>query len=192
MGFLRSRRPTSGSVGRWASRYMRLDAASAREVARHGGRPVYRASEADHQAWKSALRPKAYLLARHRRLRLIVASKNPELVATKVNVYFSDPQSPGSAAPTKTPTGCHDYFPRKTDLSGYSQADLDKVARQLNQRPRKTLGFESPASKLHASVASTRWDRLTLQALQLSAWSSPSDGASALPTSTSNITRLPV
>jgi IS30 family transposase len=47
------------------------------------------------------------------------------------------------------------YFPRKTDLSGYSQADLDKVALRLNQRPRKTLGFETPASKLQASVAST-------------------------------------
>jgi IS30 family transposase len=40
-------------------------------------------------------------------------------------------------------------------LSGYSQADLDKVALRLNQRPRKTLGFETPANKLQASVAST-------------------------------------
>jgi IS30 family transposase len=47
------------------------------------------------------------------------------------------------------------YFPRKTDLSAYSQSDLDKVALRLNQRPRKTLGFESPATKLQASVAST-------------------------------------
>ncbi len=46
-----------------------------REVARHGGRPVYRASEADHRAWKSALRPKACWLANHRKLRLIVANK---------------------------------------------------------------------------------------------------------------------
>jgi IS30 family transposase len=47
------------------------------------------------------------------------------------------------------------YFPSKTNLSGYSQADLDKVALRLNQQPRKTLGFETPASKLQASVAST-------------------------------------
>jgi IS30 family transposase len=40
-------------------------------------------------------------------------------------------------------------------MSGYSQSDLDKVALRLNQRPRKTLGFETPASKLQASVAST-------------------------------------
>src|SRR5258707_6337749 len=57
-----------------------------REVARHGGRPVYRASEADDQAWKSALRPKVCLLARHRKLRRIVASKlilnwSPEQIA---------------------------------------------------------------------------------------------------------------
>ncbi len=46
-----------------------------REVARHGGRPLYRASEADQQAWKSALRPKTCLLATHVKLRTIVASK---------------------------------------------------------------------------------------------------------------------
>jgi IS30 family transposase len=47
------------------------------------------------------------------------------------------------------------YFPKKTDLSVYSQAGLNKVALRLNQRPRKTLGFDTPASKLQASVAPT-------------------------------------
>jgi len=47
------------------------------------------------------------------------------------------------------------YLPKKNALSGYSQSDLDKVALRLNQRPRKTLGFETPASKLQAGVAST-------------------------------------
>jgi IS30 family transposase len=47
------------------------------------------------------------------------------------------------------------YFPKRTDLSGYTQADLDKVALRLNQRPRKTLGFQTPVSKLQQSVAST-------------------------------------
>jgi hypothetical protein len=47
------------------------------------------------------------------------------------------------------------YFPRGTDLSGYSQAQLDQVALRLNERPRKTLGFETPAHRLQASVAST-------------------------------------
>ena len=47
------------------------------------------------------------------------------------------------------------YFPKRTDLSGYSQAELDRVALRLNQSPRKTLGFETPASRLRASVATT-------------------------------------
>jgi IS30 family transposase len=73
-------------------------------------------------------------------------------VATKVNVYFCDPQSPWQRG---TNGLLRQYFPRKTDLSAYSQSDLDKVALRLNQRPRKTLGFATPASKLQASVAST-------------------------------------
>jgi hypothetical protein len=65
------------------------------------------------------------------------------------------------SAPSSAPQETEDlrllrqYFPKKTDLSVYSQADLNKVALRLNQRPRKTLGFETPASKLQASVAST-------------------------------------
>ena len=47
------------------------------------------------------------------------------------------------------------YFPKKTDLTDYSQSDLNKVALRLNQRPRQTLGFQTPASKLQESVAST-------------------------------------
>jgi IS30 family transposase len=77
-------------------------------------------------------------------------------VATKVNVYFCDPQSPWQRGTNENTNGLlRQYFPKKTDLSGYSQADLHKVALQLNQRPRKTLGFETPPSKLQASVAST-------------------------------------
>ena len=77
-------------------------------------------------------------------------------VAAKVNVYFCDPRSPWQRGTNENTNGLlRQYFPRKSDLSGYSQADLDKVAQRLNQRPRKTLGFETPASKLQASVAST-------------------------------------
>lgn len=77
-------------------------------------------------------------------------------MATKVNVYFCDPQSPWQRGTNENTNGLlRQYFPRKTDLSGYSQADLNKVALRLNQRPRKTLDFDTPASKLQASVAST-------------------------------------
>jgi len=77
-------------------------------------------------------------------------------VATDVQVYFCDPQSTWQRVTNEnTNLLLRQYFPRGTDLSGYSQAQLDQVALRLNQRPRKTLGFQTPASKLHASVAST-------------------------------------
>jgi len=77
-------------------------------------------------------------------------------VDTNVKVYFCDPQSPWQRGTNENTNGLlRQYFPKKTDLSVYSQADLNKVALRLNQRPRKTLGFETPASKLQTSVAST-------------------------------------
>jgi len=306
------------SIREIANGLQRAVSTVSREVARHGGRPLYRANEADHQAWESALRPKVCLLAIDEKLRTIVASKlildwSPEQVSkwlkvhypsnesmrvshetiyrslfiqargvlkkeliqhlrskrlirrsrhsradgqsrgqivdaisirerpaevedraipghwegdllsgsrnshiatlverhsrftmlvkvpskdtatvvaalskhvrklpaslrrsltwdrghemakhksftvdTKVKVYFCDPQSPWQRGTNENTNGLlKQYFPKKTDLSGYSQADLNKVALRLNQRPRKTLGFETPASKLQASVAST-------------------------------------
>jgi IS30 family transposase len=77
-------------------------------------------------------------------------------VATDVQVYFCDPQSPWQRGTNEnTNLLLRQYFPRGTDLSGYSQAQLDQVALRLNQRPRKTLGFQTPASRLQQSVAST-------------------------------------
>jgi IS30 family transposase len=306
------------SIRKIARSLQRAASTVSREVARHGGRPKYRASKADHRAWKSALRPRPCLLALHKELRTIVARKlilnwSPEQISgwlkrrypsnermrvshetiyrslfiqargvlkkelvqhlrserlirrsvharaggkshgqivdaisirerpadvedraipghwegdllagssnshiatlverhsrftvlvkvpskdtatvvaalsrqvrklpaslrrsltwdrglemakhksftvdTKVQVYFCDPQSPWQRGTNENTNGLlRQYFPKKIDLSGYSQAHLDKVALQLNQRPRKTLGFETPASKLQASVAST-------------------------------------
>jgi IS30 family transposase len=77
-------------------------------------------------------------------------------IATDVQVYFCDPQSPWQRGSNEnTNLLLRQYFPRGTDLSPISQAQLDQVSLRLNQRPRKTLGFQTPASKLHASVAST-------------------------------------
>jgi IS30 family transposase len=309
---------SGSSIREIANGLHRAASTVSREVARHGGRPLYRASEADHQAWESALRPKVCFLAIDQKLRTIVASKlildwSPEQVSkwlklhypsnesmrvshetiyrslfiqargvlkkeliqhlrskrlirrsrhsradgqsrgqivdaisirerpaevedraipghwegdllsgsrnshiatlverhsrftmlvkvpskdtatvvaalskhvrklpaslrrsltwdrghemakhksftvdTNVKVYFCDPQSPWQRGTNENTNGLlRQYFPKKTDLSGYSQADLNKVALRLNQRPRKTLGFETPASKLQASVAST-------------------------------------
>jgi len=77
-------------------------------------------------------------------------------VATNVQVYFCDPQSPWQRGTNEnTNLLLRQYFPRGTDLSPISQAQLDQVSLRLNQRPRKTLGFQTPASRLQASVAST-------------------------------------
>ncbi len=77
-------------------------------------------------------------------------------LATNVKVYFCDPHSPWQRGSNENTNGLlRQYFPKKTDLSAHSQAHLDKVARQLNQRPRETLGFQTPADKLRDCVAST-------------------------------------
>jgi IS30 family transposase len=309
---------SGSSIREIAKGLQRAVSTVSREVARHGGRPLYRASEADHQAWESALRPKACLLAIRVKLQQIVASKlildwSPEqisgwlkmqypedesmrvshetiyrslfiqargvlkkeliqhlrfkrrirrsrqsrdsghhsgqivdavsirerpaeiedraipghwegdllggtnnshiatlverhsrftalikvpskdtaavvaalsrhvrklpaalrrsltwdrglemakhksfTVATDVQVYFCDPRSPWQRGTNENTNGLlRQYFPKRTDLSGFSQSELDKVAKRLNQRPRKTLGFETPASRLQARVAST-------------------------------------
>ena len=75
-------------------------------------------------------------------------------VATNVQVYFCYPQSPWQRGTNENTNGLlRQYFPKGTDLSQYSQVDLNKIALRLNQRPRKTLGFHTPAAKLEASVA---------------------------------------
>jgi IS30 family transposase len=77
-------------------------------------------------------------------------------VATDVKVYFCDPHSPWQRGSNENTNGLlRQYFPHGTDLSQFSQADLDAVALRLNQRPRKTLGFKTPAYKLNNTVAST-------------------------------------
>src|SRR5690606_32618512 len=80
-------------------------------------------------------------------------------LATNVQVYFCDPQSPWQRGSNENTNGLlRQYFPKGTDLSGYSQHYLNQIALRLNTRPRETLGFASPAEMLAAvldrSVAS--------------------------------------
>lgn len=77
-------------------------------------------------------------------------------VATDVAVYFCDPKSPWQRGTSEnTNRLLRQYLPRKTDLSVYSQHDLDLIALKLNTRPRKTLGYSTPAATLAEAVAPT-------------------------------------
>jgi IS30 family transposase len=82
-----------------------------------------------------------------------LASHKQFTVATDVAVYFCDPRSPWQRGSNENTNGLlRQYFPRGTDLSVHSQAVLNKVALRLNQRPRKTLGYITPAEKLDQAL----------------------------------------
>jgi IS30 family transposase len=77
-------------------------------------------------------------------------------LATDISVYFCDPQRPWQRGSNENTIGLlRQYFPKGIDLSGYSQAQLNAVARKLNERPRKTLDYETPAERFSQLVAST-------------------------------------
>jgi IS30 family transposase len=77
-------------------------------------------------------------------------------MATNVQVFFCDPQSPWQRGSNENTNGLlRQYLPHGADLSRYSQAQLDRIAMRLNTRPRLTLGYQTPAAKLAGIVAST-------------------------------------
>ena len=107
---------------------------------------IKQAKKLPSERYKSLTWDRGKELSDHRRFTL----------ATDVKVYFCDPQSPWQRGSNEnTNRLLRQYFPKGTDFSVHSQAHLNKVARQLNERPRKTLGFETPAERFNACVAST-------------------------------------
>jgi transposase, IS30 family len=91
------------------------------------------------QLWRSLTWDQGHEMSEHRRF----------TVKTGVDVYFCDPQSPWQRGTNENTNGLlRQYFPRRQSLAGITQAELDEVAEKLNRRPRKTLGFATPAQKL--------------------------------------------
>lgn len=77
-------------------------------------------------------------------------------LATDIKVYFCDPQNPWQRGTNENTNGLvRQYLPKRVDISDYSQAKLNAVARKLNERPRRTLVYRTPAERFSQSVAST-------------------------------------
>jgi IS30 family transposase len=128
------------------TRYVMLAKVSGKDTETVINALIKQAHKLPRELYKSLTWDRGSEMADHQRFTL----------ATDIKVYFCDPQSPWQRGSNENTNGLlRQYFPKGTDLSVHSQAKLSAVARQLNERPRKTLGFETPAERFNACVAST-------------------------------------
>ena len=128
------------------SRYLMLAKLDNKETQAVVSALIKQAKKLPTELYKSLTWDRGHELADHKRFTM----------ATDIDVYFCDPQSPWQRGSNENTNGLlRQYFPKGTDLSLHSQSLLNKVARELNERPRKTLEFETPAERFNACVAST-------------------------------------
>lgn len=128
------------------SRYVMLAKLSDRKTETVVNALIKHSRKLPEELYKSLTWDRGHELAEHKRFTM----------ETNIDVYFCDPQSPWQRGTNEnTNRLLRQYFPKGTDLSVHSQAELNAVARELNERPRKTLDYETPAERFSQCVATT-------------------------------------
>jgi len=128
------------------TRYVMLAKVSGKETEAVVNALIKQAKKPPNELYKSLTWDRGKEMADHQRFTL----------DTDIQVYFCDAKSPWQRGSNEnTNRLLRQYLPQGTDLSVHSQAKLNAIARQLNERPRKTLGYETPAERFNACVAST-------------------------------------
>ena len=127
------------------SRYVMLAKIKTKDAETVAAALIKHARQLPAELYKSLTWDRGTEMANHRQFTL----------ATDIAVYFCDPQSPWQRGSNEnTNRLLRQYFPKGTDLRIHTQVKLNKIARQLNERPRKTLDYETPAERFSACVAS--------------------------------------
>lgn len=128
------------------SRYLMLVKLPGKDTGSVTNALIKNARKLPQELYKSLTWDRGKEMAGHKRFTL----------TTDIQVYFCDPHQPWQRGTNENTNGLlRQYFPKGIDLSPYSQAKLSAIARKLNERPRKTLNYETPAQRFYQTVAST-------------------------------------
>lgn len=128
------------------TRYLMLVRIPAKDTATVVAALIKHARRLPQELYKSLTWDRGKELAAHQKFTM----------ATDIKVFFCDPQSPWQRGSNENTNGLiRQYLPKGIDLSTYSQAKLGAIARRLNERPRKTLNYETPAQRFYQAVALT-------------------------------------